>query len=95
MISSIGFVAGKANAQPNVAQLALMTAATLRGILIGSRKQLEDLSLAVSTSELRPLITKVFDFKDAKGAYQLQYDGGTFPLISVHDSLRSHCRASS
>lgn len=78
LINQIGMVAGQTVNQPNVPMLAIMSAATLRGIYVGSRKQLEDLGQALTLSGLRPLITKVFDFSQAKAAYQTQFDGGAF-----------------
>lgn len=47
----------------------LSKAATLRGILIGSRKHLEDLVDFLETGKIHPIIDRTFGFEEAKEAY--------------------------
>lgn len=65
---SIGYLAG--GSAPDISRLILLKGALLRGILIGSRKHLEELSDFVETAKLKPLVDKVFEFDQAKEAYQ-------------------------
>lgn len=53
MIGAIGFVAGEAKTPlPNVNGMALGHAATLRGILIGSREQFEAMNKHITATGL-------------------------------------------
>lgn len=47
----------------------LLKSANFRGIIIGSRKHLEDLVDFLETTQMHPLIDRVFDFAQAKEAY--------------------------
>ncbi|TNY21842.1 putative alcohol dehydrogenase [Rhodotorula diobovata] len=67
-IDDIGYLAG--GSAPDISRLILLKGALLRGILIGSRKHLEELSDFVETAKLKPLVDKVFEFDQAKEAYQ-------------------------
>lgn len=73
MIAIIGFVGGvEAKDQPSFLEC-LTGIFTARGVLVGSREQLEELCRAIdaNTEKLRPLLDqKVWKLKDAKDAYQ-------------------------
>ncbi|KAI0673130.1 NAD-P-binding protein [Trametes maxima] len=71
IISIIGFVAG----QTNVNQLPILSkaqGAIVRGIIIGSRQQFEDMNRFLSAVNLHPVIDKVFSFEDTRKAYEYQ-----------------------
>jgi NADPH:quinone reductase-like Zn-dependent oxidoreductase len=73
LIALIGFLSAKENPEnPNVALLALLKGCILRGILVGSREQTEQLMNLVDQRKLKPPVTKIFDFnlKSIKEAYQ-------------------------
>ena len=55
---------------PDVSRLVLIKGAILRGILVGSRQHLEELSDFVETVQLKPLVDNVFEFGHAKEAYE-------------------------
>jgi len=66
----IGFLAG---AQADVSAVPLKTlfkAAMVRGILIGSRSQFEDMNRLFSAREIHPVVDRVFDFEQAQEAYK-------------------------
>ena len=42
----------------------------LRGIYVGSRQMFQAMNAAVSLHQIKPVIDRVFDFGDAKAAYQ-------------------------
>ncbi|KAI0768997.1 NAD-P-binding protein [Trametes elegans] len=67
-ISVIGFVAGDADVS-QLPGLVLSKSAILRGIIVGSRTQFEDMNRFISTVKLRPVISKVFPFEKAREAY--------------------------
>ncbi|TNY21841.1 NAD(P)-binding protein [Rhodotorula diobovata] len=67
-INAIGFLAGSGT--PDVSRLVLIKGAILRGILVGSRQHLEELSDFVETVQLKPLVDNVFEFGHAKEAYE-------------------------
>ncbi|KAI0651159.1 NAD-P-binding protein [Trametes meyenii] len=70
-ISVIGFVAGQADVSELPVKI-LAKAAIVRGILIGSRQQFEDMNRLISAVKLRPVVDKVFSFEDTRKAYEYQ-----------------------
>jgi NADPH:quinone reductase-like Zn-dependent oxidoreductase len=73
LIALIGFLSAKDNPEcPNVAFLALLKGCIVRGILVGSREQTEQLMNLIDQRKLKPPVTKVFDFnlKSIREAYQ-------------------------
>lgn len=76
-ISSIGHItnpdphgAGKSLVGPDAAFLTLDRLCCLRGVVVGSREQLEDMIRCFEVKEIRPVIDKVFPFDQAKQAYE-------------------------
>ncbi len=78
-IALIGVLA----ATPNDANpLALMRkGASLHGIFVGSRAMFEALNSAVAVNRLHPVIDRVFDFDQAREAYEYQRDAGAFGKV--------------
>ncbi|BGP28811.1 hypothetical protein JCM10296v2_000547 [Rhodotorula toruloides] len=69
-IDDIGYLAGGESGGVQAVLGGLLSkAATLRGILIGSRKHLEDLVDFLETGKIRPIIDRTFGFEEAKEAY--------------------------
>lgn len=73
VVSDIGFV-GQGET-PNLSYLVLLTSSVYRGILVGSREMFEQMNEAIDAFKLKPLVDKVFDWKDAKKAYEYQWSG--------------------
>ncbi|KAF9815574.1 hypothetical protein IEO21_04495 [Rhodonia placenta] len=48
----------------------LIRTANLRGILIGSRTQFEDMNRLITANGIKPLVDKVFKFEEAREAYK-------------------------
>ncbi|PNS18900.1 Quinone oxidoreductase-like protein 2 [Sphaceloma murrayae] len=73
VISIIGFLGGfKAESQPTMLD-ALMKLAHVRGLLVGSRQQFEDMNRAVEANDIHPVVDKaVFKLEDARKAYEHQ-----------------------
>lgn len=77
VISIIGFVGGAKGEQEPGFLNCLMHLCTVRGILVGSRVQMEDMNRAVEANleKLRPIVDKqVFKLEDAKKAYEYMWD---------------------
>lgn len=77
VISIIGFLGGpnKSGDEPGFLQC-LNNLCTVRGILVGSRVQMEDMNRAVEANveKLRPIVDdKVFTLEKAKEAYEYQW----------------------
>ncbi|KAH9894770.1 NAD-P-binding protein [Cubamyces lactineus] len=68
-IGLIGFVAGPADVSMLPVEVIIKTI-LLRGILIGSRTQFEDMNKLISTAKLKPVVDKVFRFEEAREAYE-------------------------
>ena len=50
----------------------LMKNACVRGVLIGSVEQFNAMNTMIETHQIKPMIDKVFQFEDAKKAYEYQ-----------------------
>lgn len=73
VISIIGFLGGQGE-QPGMLE-ALMHGCIIRGILVGSRLQFEDMNRAIDANNIKPVVDKeIFAFEDAKAAYQYNWD---------------------
>lgn len=71
----IGFLGGDVkDPLPDVNGLVLSRAAVLRGVLIGSRQQFEDMVQFIEVTSLKPVIDKTFPFDKLEEAYQYQWD---------------------
>jgi NADPH:quinone reductase-like Zn-dependent oxidoreductase len=56
---------------------------TVSGIYVGSRADFEALNAFVDKHKLKPVIDRVFDFKDAQAAYDLMQSGNFFGKIVI------------
>ncbi|KAI0326840.1 NAD-P-binding protein [Cubamyces sp. BRFM 1775] len=68
-IGLLGFVAGPADVSMLPVEVIIKTI-ILRGILIGSRAQFEDMNKLISAAKLKPVVDKVFSFEEAREAYE-------------------------
>lgn len=83
VISVIGFIGGEGKDQPTLIET-LMNICTVRGILVGSKMQMEDMCAAIEANAIRPIVDeKVFDFKDLKEAYQYMWDQKHFGKLTI------------
>ena len=80
-IACIGFLDGKS---VGIDFFALFgSGATLRHVSVGSREGLRDLSRAIATSALKPVIDRVFEFEDAKRAFAYLETGEHFGKVVI------------
>lgn len=75
VISIIGFLGGfKAEEQPNFVDC-LSNICTVRGLLVGSRLQFEDMNRAIEANNIKPIIdSRVFKIEQAREAYQVGHE---------------------
>jgi len=83
VISIIGFIGGGGKDQPTFLDC-LNNICTVRGVLVGSRLQMEDMCKAIEANDLHPIVDeKVFELKDLKDAYQYMWDQKHFGKLTV------------
>ncbi|KAH0490679.1 hypothetical protein TgHK011_002136 [Trichoderma gracile] len=85
IVDIIGFVGGTADKEPGFLQC-LSNLFTARGILVGSRTQMEEMLEAIEAhpEALRPVVDqKVFKLEELKEAYEYQWSGKHFAKVCV------------
>ncbi|KAF2026409.1 alcohol dehydrogenase [Setomelanomma holmii] len=83
VISIIGFIGGMEKNQPTFLDC-LNNICTVRGILVGSRLQMEDMCAAIEANDLHPVVDeKVFSLSELKEAYQYMWDQKHFGKLTV------------
>ena len=86
-ISLIGVLSG-GTGQINPLPI-LMRNIRVQGIFVGSREMFEAMNLAITLAKLKPVVDKVFDFKDAVAAYEYMEQGKHFGKVVVRPTRRS------
>jgi NADPH:quinone reductase-like Zn-dependent oxidoreductase len=83
VISIIGFVGGFSKEQPTFLDC-LNNICTVRGILVGSRLQMEDMCAAIEANDIHPVVDgKVFKLEELKEAYQYMWEQKHFGKLTV------------
>ncbi|KAF2473881.1 alcohol dehydrogenase [Lindgomyces ingoldianus] len=83
VISIIGFIGGFSKEQPTFLDC-LMNICTVRGLLVGSRLQFEDMNRAIEANDIHPIVDeKVFDLVHAKEAYEYMWDQKHFGKLCI------------
>ena len=74
VIAIIGFLGGaKGEEQPTFLDC-LMNICTVRGVLVGSRLQFEEMNRAIEANNIKPMVDeKVFKLEEARDAYQVSH----------------------
>ena len=61
-----------------------MAGCIIRGILIGSKAQLNAMNRAIDASNIHPIVDeKVFKFEDAPDAYEYQWEQKNFGKVVI------------
>lgn len=79
-IALIGVLAGAGGFDPRPL---LMRSIRLQGIMVGSRLMFEQMNAAVSSSWMRPVVDRVFDFEEIRDALRYMESGSHFGKIVV------------
>ncbi len=80
-ISLIGVLSG-GTGQINPLPI-LMRNIRVQGIFVGSREMFEAMNRAITLAKLKPVVDKVFDFKDTVAAYEYMEQGKHFGKVVV------------
>ncbi|HEY8509449.1 MAG TPA: zinc-binding dehydrogenase, partial [Steroidobacteraceae bacterium] len=57
--------------------------ASVSGLFVGSREHFEAMNAFITQHKIKPVIDRVFDFKDAPAAYELMESGKFFGKIVI------------
>jgi NADPH:quinone reductase-like Zn-dependent oxidoreductase len=80
----IALIGGLGGFGGDVPAMALMTAnRSVSGIYVGSRENFEAMNAFIAKHRLKPVIDKVFEFKDAPAAYDYMENGSFFGKIVI------------
>jgi len=79
-ISAMGNLAGKATIDPGAL---FGKRASLCGIQVGSRDMVDAMNRAIEVARLEPVIDRVFDFTDARAAYEHLASGRHFGKVVI------------
>ncbi|KAG4440648.1 hypothetical protein IFR05_003846 [Cadophora sp. M221] len=83
VISIIGVLGGMSKEQPGFIDV-LMNLCTVRGLLVGSRAQFEDMNRAIEANGIKPVVDeKVFSLEQAKEAYQYMWEQKHFGKLTI------------
>jgi NADPH:quinone reductase-like Zn-dependent oxidoreductase len=83
VISIIGFIGGFSKDQPTFLEC-LNNICTVRGLLVGSRAQFEDMNRAIEANDIHPVVDeKVFGLGELKEAYQYMWDQKHFGKLTI------------
>jgi len=82
-ISVVGNLAGKATIDPGTL---FAKRASMCGIQVGSRDMFEAMNRAIEVAKLEPVIDRVFDFADARAAYEHLASGKHFGKVVIRVS---------
>lgn len=84
LITIIGFLTGlKSQAQPKILDV-FAQMCQVRGILVGSKEQFEDMNRAIEANNIHPVIdSNVFKFEQAREAFQYQWDQKHFGKVVI------------
>ena len=74
IITVIGFVGGAGGEKQPSTLDTLTYTCTVRGILVGSKQQFNEMNRAIDVNNIRPVVDKTFKFEEAQDAYQYQWD---------------------
>ncbi|GAB7362272.1 hypothetical protein MBLNU230_g2291t1 [Neophaeotheca triangularis] len=84
VISIIGFLGGMKNESQPTFLDCLMNICTVRGILVGSRVQFEEMNKAIEANNIKPVVDKkVFKLSEAKEAYQYMWEQKHFGKLCI------------
>ncbi len=84
VISIIGFLGGgKTENAPGFLDC-LMNICTVRGVLVGSRMQFQEMNRAIEANDIKPMVDeKVFKLANTKDAYQYMWDQKHFGKLCI------------
>lgn len=83
VISIIGFIGSSSKEQPTFLDC-LSNLCTVRGLLVGSRVQFEDMNKAIEANNIHPIVDKQeFSLEQLKEAYQYMFDQKNLGKVTI------------
>ena len=83
LISIIGFLGGFSKDQPSFMDC-LTNICTVRGVVVGSRQQFEQMNEAIDANGIKPVVDeKVFGLEEVKEAYGYMWDRKHFGKLTI------------
>lgn len=83
LISIIGFLGGMSKDSPTFLDC-LTNVCTVRGVMVGSRQQFEQMNEAIDANKIKPVVDKkVFGLEEVKEAYQYMWDQNHFGKLTI------------
>ena len=84
VISVIGFVSGATgDGMPNMLH-ALLSLCTVRGLMVGSKAQFEEMNACIVANNIKPVVDKrVFELKDLKAACEYMWEQKHFGKVTI------------
>ncbi|OJJ04281.1 hypothetical protein ASPVEDRAFT_43754 [Aspergillus versicolor CBS 583.65] len=86
LIDCIGYLSGKVDApedRTNVNLLALRRNVTLKGIINGPRDRFEEMNAFYEKHNIKPVVNRVFSFKEAPEAFKFLANGSHFGKVVI------------
>jgi NADPH:quinone reductase-like Zn-dependent oxidoreductase len=83
VIAQIGVLSGANAAEPLVLTPILHKQLRVQGIYVGSRAMFEEMNAAIAKANLRPVIDRVFEFDEAREAFQHMESASHFGKIVI------------
>ena len=80
-ITVIGFLGG-AEGGPSTLET-LTNICNIRGILVGSRLQFDEMNRAVEVNNIKPIVDKTFPFDKARDAYEYMWGQNHFGKVVI------------
>jgi NADPH:quinone reductase-like Zn-dependent oxidoreductase len=81
-VSLIGVLSGQPKQNPSP-MMALFKRLTIQGIYVGSRDMFETMNRAIEVNRIKPVIDKIFDFTDARAAYEYLQSAAHFGKMVI------------
>ncbi|KAK4033792.1 hypothetical protein C8A01DRAFT_19323 [Parachaetomium inaequale] len=83
VVTIIGWIGGEGEKGPDFPQI-LSSMAVVRGIVVGSREQLEAMIRTIEAFDIKPVLDQqVFKLEDLKEAYKYQWDQKHFGKVAI------------
>jgi NADPH:quinone reductase-like Zn-dependent oxidoreductase len=84
VISLVGFMVVSENSNEPKLLEALYHGCIARGVLVGSKKEFQDMNAFIDANNIKPVIDdRVFDFADVPTAYQYVWDQKHFGKVTI------------
>ncbi|TGL92738.1 NAD(P)-dependent alcohol dehydrogenase [Leptospira barantonii] len=81
-IALIGVLAGGESNNLSLFPI-LMQGIRIQGIIVGSKRNFEDMNIAINTNKIKPVVDEIFSFEDAPKAFETLKSGKHFGKVCI------------